>query len=206
MTDLKSFKEIMSAYFKKSCNKLNTIFKDQNQLQNDEIEAGAIVIKEMAENVFPAYQFEKTVSPIFASHNHLHAQELSSFFVNQIIPAISIKANKEGEIPAPKWMNVDFLVVLFCSFMLHDIGMQLFAREISSYELWKHIPNQRVREAHDKKSLEFIEYLLKGDYWDKAQAKSQRNKPKMDNWCGYWKERSSDYPQPTKDFMLLVLP
>lgn len=136
--------------------------------------------------------------PWYAYHGKEHIEGLSNFFYE-----FMLKVSKTYEKKFVDILDLNCLLLLFSSFILHDIGMALMDKE-SSTEKFSVSKNEKkyinvkkfedlsniwkdpaiIREEHDKRSLRFIENEF---------IKPFRNEDfsNLTSWQEYWKRETS---------------
>jgi hypothetical protein len=148
------------------------------------------------------------LAPCFADHGPKHACSLARF-VLQVFDQADVSKLKE----TCSGMELHFLVLLFCSFILHDIGMGIIGhrgdlpasgkprrmteakRDAIFYQ--EVMRNQGVRPDHDKRSLEFIQGLCQ-----------DTERMKLPHWQAYWESTDrqvNGWPSPTSKWALFLL-
>ncbi|MBV8201867.1 MAG: hypothetical protein JOZ15_14690, partial [Acidobacteria bacterium] len=116
------------------------------------LKGGLAAVAEIFSQVEGLLSFSAVLDPIFAGHDLSHPVRLAQR-VHQLVQANP----PDAESPL---RQMECLVLLFASLLLHDVGMALLTPELASKE-WNEIwHGHLIRPQHDERSLLFIENTL----------------------------------------------
>lgn len=170
-TDKKEFIDI----FKKVCALFK--FEDENK--------AVLALSDLYDKCEPHLKTSVVITPLYATHDEKHVCGLAKVFLQIAEKMYTGKS---------KIFDLDCTVMLFSSFLLHDIGMSILTPEFKDdikEELWQ---RQINRKGHDKRSLDFINKMIKDELLH------------LHNWAIYWSREGKDqWAQPNGEFILFVI-
>ena len=129
----------------------------------------------------------KLLMPFFADHGPVHIVSLADNFSKLLNNIERLDSFNDSSIK-----RMDFLVVLFSSFILHDLGMAKLPLDIVENidtldEFWIGAIKNEFRNYHDTHSLIIIEEEIIPNYRDSIAEDC-----KLNSWREYWKEGHGD--------------
>jgi hypothetical protein len=176
MSDLSALKSRFLSAFESTAHKLS--------IDRSDIRKGYDAVGDIFDQVAEPLSYAPVLSPFFAGHDLSHPVRLAS-----VVEDLLTKNSPKPDSPL---RNIDCLVLLFSSLLLHDVGMALMDPELVD-EDWTEIwHGHLVRPKHDEKSLLFIEEKL---------VPASVN---MHGWSKFWDERP-DAPTPAGRWALFLV-
>ena len=137
-------------------------------IDKDRIAGAKEAVADVFQEAKAFLQISSILSGFFPSHGEEHVVRLAELCYKFITDASSLN---------PKCKDVDFLVLLFTSFIWHDIGMGT-SKKTEDEDIWDFLKEHRSHAKHHKRSLELIEQHLNPTvsgvlpswvaFWDKS--------------------------------------